>query len=64
MKSSENERVNFAFLPFFFKYNVLLFVLFNKDIMINLYKLYFQPNKKVFHSSTFLPFQPNTNKRN
>ena len=36
--------------------------------MINLYQLYFssshflsQPNKKVFHPSTFPPFQPNTN---
>ena len=36
--------------------------------MVNLYQLYFssshflsQPNKKVFHLSTFPPFQPNTN---
>ena len=29
---------------FFKKYNVLLFVLFKRDMMINLYKLYFQPN--------------------
>ena len=35
--------------------------------MVNLYKLYFlsshfyfQPNKRVFHPSTFLPCQPNT----
>ena len=38
--------------------------------MVNLYQLYFssshflsQPNKKVFHPSTFPPFQPNTNER-
>ena len=38
--------------------------------MVNLYKLYFlsshfssQPNKRVFHPSTFLPSQPNTYKR-
>ena len=38
--------------------------------MVNLYQLYFssshflsQPNKKVFHLSTFPPFQPNTNER-
>ena len=37
--------------------------------MVNLYQLYFspshfssQPNKKVFHPSTFPPLQPNTNK--
>ena len=43
------------------KYIVLLFVLFKRDMMVNLYKSYFQSNQKVFHSSTFLPFQPNTN---
>ena len=39
---------------------------FLKDIIVNLYKLHFpsssfflQPNKKVFHSPTFLPLQPN-----
>ena len=47
----------------FLKYKVLPFVLFNKDMMINLYKLYFQLNKKVFHPSIFLPSQPNTNER-
>ena len=43
------------------------FVLFNKDIIVNLYLLYFssshfssQPNKRVFNSSTFPSFQPNT----
>ena len=41
---------------FFFKYNVLLFVLCNRDMMVNLYKIYFQQNKKAFH--------PNTNKEN
>ena len=40
---------------FFKKYNVLLFVLFKKDMMVNLYKPYFQPNQKVFHLSTFHP---------
>ena len=46
---------------FFLKYNILLFVLFKRDMMVNLYKLYFQPNQKVFHPSTFPPSQPNTN---
>ena len=42
-------------------------LLYNKDIIVNLYKLHFpffhfslQLNKKVFHHPTFLPFQPNT----
>ena len=48
----------------FKKYNVLLFVLFKKDMMVNLYKSYFQPNQKVFHPSTFSHFQPNTNEEN
>ena len=54
---------------FFLIINVLLFVyIFSKDIMVNLYQLYFssshflsQLNKKVFHPSIFPPFQPNTN---
>ena len=45
----------------FKKYNVLLFVLFKRDTIVNLYKLYFQPNQKVFHPFTFPPSQPNTN---
>ena len=45
-------------------YNVLLFVLFKRNMMVNLYKLYFQPNQKVFHPSTFPPSQPNTNEKN
>ena len=45
-------------IHFFFKYNVLHFVLFNRDMIVNLYKLYFQPNKKVFHPSTFPLSQP------
>ena len=45
-------------------YNVLLFVLLKRDIMVNLYKLYFQSNQKVFHPFTFSPFQPNTNGEN
>ena len=43
------------------------YILYNKDIIVNLYKLYFpsspfslKPNKKVFHPLTFPPFQPNT----
>ena len=32
--------------------------------MVNLYKPYFQPNQKVFHPSTFLLSQPNTNEEN
>ena len=42
-------------------------ILCNKGIIVNLYKLYFpsfhfsfQPNKRVFHSPTFPPLQPNT----
>ena len=37
------------------KYNVLLFVLFKRDIMVNLYKLYFQPNQKFSISPFFHP---------
>ena len=40
-------------------------LLYNKDIIVNLYKLHFlfshfslQPNKKVFHPPTFPPLQP------
>ena len=40
---------------FFLKYNVLPFVLFKRDMMVNLYKPYFQKNQKVFHPSTFPP---------
>ena len=46
------------------KYNVLIFVLFKRDMMVNLYKSYFQPNQKVFHPFTFPPSQPNTNEEN
>ena len=42
-------------------------LLYNKNIIVNLYKLYFlsshfslQPIKKVFHPLTFPPLQPNT----
>ena len=49
---------------FFKKYNILLFVLFKGDMIVNLYKPYFQPNQKVFHPFTFPPFQPNTNEEN
>ena len=55
----------FIYTQFFFlKYNILLFVLFKRDMMVNLYKLYFQPNQKIFHPSTFPPSQPNTNEEN
>jgi len=43
---------------------MLPFILFNRDTMVNLYKYYFQQNKKVFHLSNFPPFQQNTNERN
>ena len=43
------------------------FVLFDRDIIVNLYLLHFssshfssRPNKRVFHSSTFPSLQPNT----
>ena len=46
------------------------YILCNKGIIVNLYKLHFssfssfyfslQPNKRVFHFLTFLPLQPNT----
>ena len=43
------------------------YILYNKDIIVNLYKLHFpsfpfsfQPNKKIFHPPTFPPLQPNT----
>ena len=48
------------FIHFFFKYNVFFFVLFNRNMMLNLYKLYFHLNKKNFHPSTFPP--PNQTK--
>ena len=42
-------------------------LLYNNDIIVNLYKLHFpsslfsfQPNKKVFHPPTFPPLQSNT----
>ena len=45
------------------------YILCNKGIIVNLYKLYFssfsfslQPNKRVFHSPIFPPLQPNTQK--
>ena len=49
---------------FFKKYNVLLFVFFKRDMMVNLYKLYFQLNQKYFHPSAFSSSQPNTNEEN
>ena len=43
------------------------YILCNKGIIVNLYKLHFssfsfslQPNKRVFHPPTFSPLQPNT----
>ena len=45
----------------------IFYILCNKNIIINLYKLHFpsfpfslQPNKRVFHLPTFPPFRPNT----
>ena len=42
------------------------YILCNKDIIVNLYKLHFlsshfspQPNKCIFHPPTFPPLQPN-----
>ena len=49
------------------KNKFISYLLCNKAIIVNLYKLYFpsflfslSPNKRVFHSFTFPPFQPNT----
>ena len=43
------------------------YILYNNDIIVNLYKLHFSsshfsllPNKKNFHPPTFPPLQPNT----
>ena len=48
-------------------YKFISYLLCNKGIIVNLYKLYFpsfpfslKPNKRVFHSLTFPPLQPNT----
>ena len=45
----------------------IFYILCNKGIIVNLYKLHFssfpfslQPNKKVFHPPTFPPLQLNT----
>ena len=45
------------------------YILYNKDIIVNLYKLHFpsfpfsfQPNKKAFHPPTFSPLQQNIHK--
>ena len=47
------------------------YILYNKDIIVNLYKLHFspspfslKPNKNVFHPPTFPPFQLNTHEEN
>ena len=50
-------------LPFFFFFFFLIYIfLCNKDMRVNLYKIYFlsshfssYPNKRVFHPSAFLP---------
>ena len=52
----------------FFFFNISLsYILYNKNIIVNLYKLRFssssfslQPNKKDFHPPTFPSLQPNT----
>ena len=48
-------------------YIYISYLLCNKGIIVNLYKLYFlsshfsfQPNKRVFHPLTFSSLQPNT----
>ena len=45
----------------------IFYILYNKGIIVNLYKLHFpsfpfslKPNKRVFHPPTFLPLQLNT----
>ena len=58
------EMFTFIYTQFKKKYNKLPFVLFKRDMMVNLYKLYFQPNQKVFHPSTFPPSQLNTDEEN
>ena len=57
--------INFIFLMSTNK--SISYILCNNDIIVNLYKLhflsshfYFQPNKRVFHLSTFSPLHPNT----
>ena len=52
---------------FLIKKMITFSVLFNKDIIVNLYKFYFlsshfssQQNKRVFHSSTFPSLKLNT----
>ena len=59
------------FLYYLMSVNISIsYILYNKDIIINLYKLHFpsssfslQPNKKVFHPPTFPPLQLNTLER-
>ena len=48
----------------------IFYLLCNKGIIVNLYKLHFlsspfsfQPNKRVFHPLTFSSLQPNTHER-
>ena len=58
----------YSFLYYLMSVNISIFyILYNKDIIVNLYKLHFssspfslQPNKKVLHPLTFSPLQPNT----
>ena len=50
----------FIFTQFFKSIMCYFLFLFNRDMMVNLYKLYFQLNKKVFYLLIFPPSQPNT----
>ena len=50
-----------------YKLKFISYILCNKDIIVNLYKLHFpsfyfslQPNKRVFHPPIFSPLQSNT----
>ena len=59
------DMINFIFLMSTNK--SISYILCNKDIIVNLYKLhflsshfYFQLNKKNFHPPIFSPLQPNT----
>ena len=55
----------------FNEYKYIFYILCNKGIIVNLYKLHFlsshfsfQPNKRVFHPPTFPFLQPNTHEEN
>ena len=54
----------YRYTIFFKSIMYFFFVLFKRDVMVNLYKPYFQPKQKVFHPFTFSSSQPNTNEEN